>query len=66
VIAECQGQPVGATWYRFWTENFYSYGFVDAAIPEIGIRVHPDYRSGIERALLRHLLTEACRSGCWP
>ncbi len=64
VIAEWQGQPVGAAWYRFWTESCHSYGFVDAATPEVGIGVHRDYRGrGIGRALLRHLLAEARRSG---
>ncbi|NMF86469.1 GNAT family N-acetyltransferase [Nodosilinea sp. P-1105] len=64
IIAECQGQPVGAAWYRFWTEACHSYGFVDAGIPEVGMGVHPDYRGrGIGRSLLRHLLAEARRSG---
>jgi ribosomal protein S18 acetylase RimI-like enzyme len=64
VIAEWDSQPVGAAWYRFWTENCHSYGFVDADTPEIGIGVHPDYRRrGIGRALLRHLIAESRRSG---
>ncbi|MBE9109852.1 GNAT family N-acetyltransferase [Nodosilinea sp. LEGE 07298] len=64
VIAEVPRQAVGAAWYRFWTESCHSYGFVNAATPEVGIGVHPDYRGrGMGRALLRHLLSEARRSG---
>jgi hypothetical protein len=37
VIAEWNNQPVGAAWYRFWSETCHSYGFVDADTPEIGI-----------------------------
>ncbi len=64
VIAESDDQPVGAAWYRFWTENCHSYGFVTADIPEVGMGVHPDYRGrGVGRRLLQRLLAEARRSG---
>ncbi|MGF1518719.1 MAG: GNAT family N-acetyltransferase [Nodosilinea sp.] len=64
VIAERDSQPVGAVWYRFWTEACHSYGFVNAATPEVGIGVQADYRGcGVGRALLRHLITEARQSG---
>ena len=57
VIAENAGEPVGAAWFRFWTPENHSYGFVDAAIPEIGIGVHPFHRGrGLGRKLLRALI----------
>ena len=60
VIAEEGETPVGAAWYRFWTEEDHSYGFVDAKTPELGIGVLADYRSkGVGRALLRALIEAA-------
>ena len=60
VIAEEGETPVGAAWYRFWTEEDHSYGFVDAKTPELGIGVPADYRSkGVGRALLRALIEAA-------
>jgi GNAT superfamily N-acetyltransferase len=64
VIADWQGRPVGAAWYRFWSQACHSYGFVNDETPEVGIGVQTDYRGrGIGRALLHHLITEARRSG---
>src|SRR5262245_11471038 len=52
LIAWEGGHPTGAAWYRSWTEENHSYGFVDAATPEIGIGVQAKHRSkGIGRAL---------------
>ena len=40
VIAEDAGnRPVGAAWYRFWSDHDHSYGYVSADIPELGIAV---------------------------
>ena len=36
-------QNVGAAWYRFWTQESHSYGFISAEIPEIGIGVRRLY-----------------------
>jgi ribosomal protein S18 acetylase RimI-like enzyme len=64
VIAEAGGQPAGAAWYRRWTDDLHSYGYVNAGTPELGIGVRSDYRGqGIGRALLRALLAEATRQG---
>lgn len=62
VIAETSvGQPVGAAWYRYWTEQNHSYGYVSADIPELGIAVCLDWRrQGIGNALLSALKLEAC------
>jgi len=64
VVAETDRGPVGAAWYRFWTDAAHSYGYVDAATPELGIGVHPHVRGrGIGTALLLSLLeTARCQS----
>ena len=64
VIAEENESPFGAAWYRFWTEEDHSYGFVDAETPELGIGVLADCRSrGVGRALLRALVEAARDEG---
>jgi ribosomal protein S18 acetylase RimI-like enzyme len=64
VIAEVGEIPVGAAWYRFWTLDNHSYGFVDSDTPEIGIGVDPRHRSkGVGRLLLRALIGEARKEG---
>ncbi len=57
VIAECDAVPVGAAWYRLWTAEQHSYGFVDAATPELAIGVEPGARGrGVGTALLEALI----------
>jgi len=65
IIAELNNKKlIGAAWYRFWTEDNCSYGFVDADIPEIGIGVLYDYRGkGIGTRLLKELLQKAGTDG---
>ncbi len=64
VIAELEdGSSAGAAWYRFWTPENHSYGFVDANTPELGIAVCKEVRHrGIGTALLKELLDHARRS----
>jgi GNAT superfamily N-acetyltransferase len=58
-IAE-EGEPVGAAWWRFFTEADPGYGFVSAATPEISIGVTAAHRSGgVGTRLLRRLIAEA-------
>ena len=61
VVAELEdGTTVGAAWYRFWTHEHHSYGFVDEATPELGIAVLGEVRQrGIGTALLKALLDHA-------
>lgn len=60
VIAEIGGRAVGAAWYRFWTDSLHSYGYIDAATPEIGVGVDPGCRRhGIGTALMTALFALA-------
>jgi ribosomal protein S18 acetylase RimI-like enzyme len=60
VIAEDTATPLGAAWFRLWTTERHSYGFVDTSTPELGIAVSLQYRrNGIGRALLRDLIATA-------
>ena len=64
VIAELEGEPVGAAWYRLFTAVEPGYGFVDEETPEIGIAVEPLHRrKGIGETLLRALISEARQYG---
>jgi len=64
VIAAADGVRVGAAWFRLWTAELHSYGFVDAATPEIGIAVRADHRSkGVGRKLLEALVQTARADG---
>ena len=64
VIAEEEGASTGAAWYRFWTAENHSYGFVDSATPELGIAVRANRRAqGLGRALLRALIASARSEG---
>ena len=56
--------PVGAAWWRFFTEQDPGYGFVDAATPEISIGVTAGFRRrGLGTALLEVLIDEARQLG---
>ena len=58
------GERLGAAWYRFWSNDDHSYGFVDERIPEIGIGVASEKRGrGIGSALLAALIEQAQLGG---
>lgn len=62
LIAETDNVPIGAAWYRLWTKQDHSFGFVDENTPELGIALLPAYRSkGFGRALLSELIDFARR-----
>ena len=64
VIAQEGTASIGAAWYRLWTDEDHSYGFVDAETPELGIGVEASHRSrGVGRALLRALIEAARDDG---
>jgi len=64
VLAEADGQPVGAAWVRFLPATDPGYGFVAADVPELTIGVAAGWRGqGIGRALLRAIAGQARARG---
>ena len=64
LVSEENGVPVGAAWFRLWTEDDHSYGFAGEEIPEIAIAIDPAHRSqGIGRLLLDALIQAAREDG---
>ena len=64
VIAELDGEPVGAAWYRLFAAEEPGFGFVDEKTPELGIAVSPLHRRrGIGETLLRALMVQAREDG---
>lgn len=64
VIGEDEDRRIGAAWFRLWTPECHSYGFVDADTPELGLAVSMDHRTrGVGRALLRTLIAHARAEG---
>jgi ribosomal protein S18 acetylase RimI-like enzyme len=65
VLAEAEGgTPFGAAWYRLWTHEQHSYGFVSPDIPELAVGVVEEVRGqGIGFALVHELLNLAEQSG---
>ena len=64
VLAEADGQPVGAAWVRFRPAADPGYGFVGADVPELSIGVAAGWRGrGVGRALLRAIAGQARAHG---
>jgi ribosomal protein S18 acetylase RimI-like enzyme len=64
LIAEDRSSPIGAAWFRLWTAELHSYGFVDASTPEVGLGVSVSYRRhGVGRTLLERLIDKAAEDG---
>lgn len=64
VVAEANGQPVGAAWLRFFAADDRGYGFVAPDVPELTIGVVGSWRGrGVGRALLRALAEHARSAG---
>jgi GNAT superfamily N-acetyltransferase len=63
VVAE-DDEPVGAAWYRTFTEASHGYGFVAEDVPELSIAVIGSRRrEGIGRRLLGDLINASVREG---
>jgi ribosomal protein S18 acetylase RimI-like enzyme len=63
-VAELEGEPVGAAWYRVFTQDEPGYGFVDEKVPELSIAVQPLHRrKGIGHALLHSCMVQAREEG---
>ena len=57
-------QPVGAAWYRLFTEAQPGYGFIDEQTPELTVAVVPSRRGrGYGDQLLTALLAQAPKDG---
>ncbi len=64
VVAE-DDAPVGAAWYRTFTEADHAYGFVGEDVPELAIAVVASRRGeGIGRRLLVALIEASVAQGC--
>ena len=63
LVAELDG-PVGAVWYRTYTEASHGYGFIDKDVPELSIAVIASRRrAGIGRRLLIDLIAASVARG---
>jgi ribosomal protein S18 acetylase RimI-like enzyme len=63
LVAEQDG-PLGAAWYRTYTEANHGYGFVAEDVPELSIAVIASHRhEGIGRRLLVALITASEAQG---
>jgi ribosomal protein S18 acetylase RimI-like enzyme len=63
LVAEQDG-PVGAAWYRTYTEAIHGYGFVAEDVPELSIAViAPRRHEGIGRRLLVELIDASVARG---
>lgn len=63
LVAE-QDEPLGAAWYRTYTETSHGYGFVAADVPELSIAVVVGRRGeGIGRRLLVDLIEASVAQG---
>jgi len=60
LIAEVDGRPVGACWFRLMTAERPGYGFIAEDIPDIGLAVSPAFQGrGIGRRLLETAIAQA-------
>jgi ribosomal protein S18 acetylase RimI-like enzyme len=64
LVAQGENAYLGAAWYRLWTDQDHSYGYVRPDIPELGLAVGREHRSrGVGRALLEGIIQEAQTQG---
>lgn len=62
VIAIMDTTPVGAAWYRFWTDDHFIMGYIDEKTPIVGIAVHQDHRhQGIGTKMMQWLIDHAAK-----
>jgi len=62
VVAVVDSTPVGAAWYRFWTDDNPIRGYVDEATPVLAIGVRRDYRrQGVGTRMIEWLMDYASK-----
>jgi len=66
IIAEESGTRIGAAWFRLWTPELHSYGFVDVGTPELAMALRHDYRSKGHGRRLLDALVETARADGFP
>ncbi len=60
IASDTEHTPVAAVWYRFWTDDNHSYGYIDENTPELGIAVLKEHRrKGLGSFLMRQALKHA-------
>ena len=60
VVATINSIAVGASWYRYWTDDNFINGYVDETTPVLVIGVHRDYRrQGIAGKMIEWLIDRA-------
>lgn len=61
-MATINSMPVGASWYRFWTDSNFIRGYIDEFTPVLVIGVHHDYRhKGIGKKMIKWLIDYASK-----
>jgi len=64
IVTDEKGTSIGAVWYRFYTNEDQSFGFVDSSTPELGISMVQKYRGkGIGKELMTRVLEKAKARG---
>jgi ribosomal protein S18 acetylase RimI-like enzyme len=62
VVAIINSMPVGASWYRFWTDDNFIRGYIDEITPVLVIGVHRNYRhQGVGTKLIKWLIDDASK-----
>lgn len=60
VVATVDSIPVGAAWYRYWTDSNSIRGYMDENTPVVVIGVHCDYRhQGVGTKMMARLIERA-------
>ena len=64
VVAEREGRPIGAVWWRYFAADAPGYGFVSETVPELSVAVLAERRGqGVGTALLEEALRQARERG---